>query len=182
MNPIQDIPKNDPIGDDDDDFLLLKLPHPQSRTATKPRGSQDFKIHFRPRPRPASFDLLVDQDDSKKRKVLTPRSVNDDEEVAFEASVTSRDHANKMLCPRTPTATRLARSHVSSLVESKMMQSPAPTRFILSSTPPRFSLKPKPRYRQDSSNNVGAIVEGLAPLNLPPLPLYPSLSAREDDN
>ena len=175
MNPIQDIPKNDPLGDDDDDFLLLILPHPPSRTATKPLGSQDLKIHLRPRPRPESFDLRVHQDASKKRKWLTPHSVND-EEVAFEASVTPRADANKMLCPRTPTATELARSHASSLIESKMMQSPAPTRFTLS-TPPRFSLKPKPRYRQDSSNNVGAIVEGLAPLNLPPLPLYPNLSA-----
>lgn len=145
MNHIQEVPMNNPLGDNGDDFLLVSLLilHPQSRTATKPLG---VKIRLRPRPRPVPFDLLIDQDGSKKRKV---KSLSVDDEAALEmgTSFTTQQTNQQGPCPQTP----VARRNLSSLVESKMTQvSPAPTRFTLS-TPPRFSLKPKPRYQQDSS-------------------------------
>ena len=161
MNPIQDALNDALVVDfDEEDCLLLVLHfHPQNGKS-KTFDSEGFKFHLRPRPQPPS-DLLVNQDGSKKCKV-TSLSVNDEAALEMGTPFTTHQTNQQGPCPQTP----VDRRNLSfSLVESTI-QTPAPTRFSLR-TPPRL-IKPKPRlaYKRDSAG----LVEGLAPLNLPPLP------------
>lgn len=167
MNPIQDALNDALVVDFDEDCLLLVLHfHPQNGKS-KTFDSEDFKFHLRPRPqpRPSSSDLLVNQDGSKKCKV-TSLSVDDEAALEMGTPFTTHQTNQQGPCPQTP----VDRRNLSfSLVESTI-QTPAPTRFSLR-TPPRL-IKPKPRlaYKRDSAGHMAAIVEGLAPLTLPPLP------------